>query len=89
MDVFESRLLFIVSHQRPQGRHAHVLVCLVGAKGVPQGMDAHSFADPPFLEARLREMHGGDWDNWTDEDIDEARRQMWRESAARKLDPAV
>ena len=42
-----------------------------------------------LLEARLREMYGGDWDHWTDEDIDEARRQMWRESAARKPDPAV
>ena len=43
----------------------------------------------PLLEARLREIYGGDWDDWTDEDIDEARRQMWRESAARKPDLAV
>jgi broad specificity phosphatase PhoE len=43
----------------------------------------------PLLEARLREMYGGDWDDWTDEDIDEMRRQMWHESAARKPDPAV
>ena len=43
----------------------------------------------PLLGERLREMYGGDWDNWTDEDIDEARRQMWRESAARKPDSAV
>ena len=43
----------------------------------------------PLLEARLREIYGGDWDDWTDEDIDEMRRQMWHESAARKPDPAV
>jgi hypothetical protein len=43
----------------------------------------------PLLEARLREMYGGDWDDWTDEDIDEMRRQMWNESTARKPDPAV
>ncbi|MBV8891566.1 MAG: hypothetical protein JO266_06255 [Acidobacteria bacterium] len=40
-------------------------------------------------EEQLREMYGGDWDDWTDDDIDEARRQMWHESAARKPDPAV
>ena len=43
----------------------------------------------PLLEARLREIYGGDWDDWTDEDIDEMRRQMWNESTARKPDPAV
>src|ERR1700749_3723919 len=43
----------------------------------------------PLLEARLREIYGGDWDDWTDEDIDETRRQMWHESTARKPDPAV
>jgi hypothetical protein len=42
----------------------------------------------PVLEARLRAMRGGDWNDWTDEDIDEALRQMWRESMAAKPDPA-
>ena len=38
----------------------------------------------PVLTARLREMYGGDWDNWTDEDIDDARRELWRENTCPK-----
>src|ERR1700730_5880750 len=34
-----------MSHQRLQGRNAHVLVCLVGAESVPEYMHAHPFAD--------------------------------------------
>ena len=34
----------------------------------------------PLLTARLREKHGGGWDDWTEEEIDDARREIWRES---------
>jgi hypothetical protein len=34
----------------------------------------------PVLTARLREKHGGGWDDWTWEEIDDARREIWHES---------
>jgi hypothetical protein len=42
----------------------------------------------PLLMARLRTMYGGDWGDWTDNDIDEALRKIWRESSkTRKREP--
>jgi hypothetical protein len=33
----------------------------------------------PVLTARLCEKHGGGWDDWTWEEIDDARQEIWRE----------
>jgi hypothetical protein len=50
MNIFEGRFLLLVPHQLLQGRDNHVLVRLVSAKGVPQGMDANPFSDPGLFD---------------------------------------
>lgn len=50
MNVLQGRFLPFMPHQRLQSRNIHVLIRLVGAKGMPEGMDADLFADPGLFD---------------------------------------
>jgi hypothetical protein len=50
VNIFQRRFLIFMSHERLQGRNAHVFVGLVGAERMPEGMHTHLFADPSFFD---------------------------------------
>src|SRR3954454_8269439 len=59
--TFERRLLLFVPHEHLQGCQAHMLICLMCSKGMPEGMHAHPFSNSSLFHVfGDNRLDGGD-----------------------------